>query len=90
MEVKILKENDKELELEVKGDKTIAVLVKAYLVQDERVDFAAFAQEHPLEGKTKLYLRVKEGSPRDVLKSAVERAKADFITFRTAFEEALK
>ncbi len=90
MDVKILKENDRELELEITGDKTIAVLLKAYLVQDENVDFAAFSQGHPLEGKTKLYLRVKSGSPRDALKAAVERAKADFITFRTAFEEAMQ
>lgn len=90
MEVTILKENDKELEVEIVGDKTIAVLIKSYLVQDDKVDFAAFAQEHPLKHATRLYLRVKEGDPRAVLKAAVERAKADFITFRTALEEALQ
>ena len=90
MDVKILKETDKEMEIEITGDKTIAVLLKSYLVQDENVEFAAFALGHPLEGKTKLFVRVKSGNLRDVVKAAVERAKADFIMFRTAFEEAMK
>lgn len=89
MDVRVLKENDRELEIEVVGDKTIAVLVKSYLLQDEKVEFAAFAQEHPLKHAVRLYLRVREGSPREVLKRAVERAKADFITFRTELEGTL-
>lgn len=90
MEVRVLKENEKELELEVLGDNTVAVLLKSYLLGDERVDFAAFAQGHPLERAIRLYLRVKEGDPRAVLKKAVERVKADLITLRAELEEALR
>jgi len=90
VEVRILKENEKELELEVLGDKTVAVLLKSYLLEDERVDFAGFAQGHPLEQAIRIYFRVREGDPRTVLKKAVERVKADLITLRAELEEALK
>ena len=90
MDVRICKKNDKELEVEVVGDKTIAVLIKSYILQDERAEFAAFAQGHPLEHSIRLYLRVREGDPEAVLKKAVERVKADLITFRAELEEALK
>lgn len=89
MDVRVLKENDVELEVEIIGDKTIAVLIKSYLAMDDRVDFAAFAQGHPLEHSVSLYFRVKEGDPRTVLKKVVERVKADLITLRAELEEAL-
>ncbi len=90
MEIHVLKDEGNELELEIYGDKTIPYLVKSYLVDDDRVDFVAIRTGHPLEGKVYLYLRAKEGSPRELLKSAVEKAKADLILFRTAFDELQK
>jgi DNA-directed RNA polymerase subunit L len=90
MEIEIVRKEGNEVEFDVIGDKTVAVLVTAYLLNDENVDFAAFRQDHPLENRIRVAVRVKDGDPLEAVKSAAEKAKADFIKFQMAFQEAMK
>ncbi|NPA76618.1 MAG: DNA-directed RNA polymerase subunit L [Candidatus Diapherotrites archaeon] len=83
MDVKLLKRDDKAVEISVSGDKTIAMLIRGYLLQDENVDFAAVAQDHPLVDEVRIFVRVKNGDPLDAVKSAIERAKADLIQLQS-------
>ncbi len=76
MKVNVVGEDERTIELEL-DDLTIASLLVKYLNEDGRTDVAAFRQEHPLEETVKLFLRVREGSPREVLRDAVAKALSD-------------
>jgi DNA-directed RNA polymerase subunit L len=90
MDVSLVKKDDKSAEIIIKGDPTITVLVRGYLLQDENVDFAAYRQDHPLFDEMRLFVRVKKGDPLEAIRLAIERAKADVISFETAVSDALK
>ena len=83
MDVKLIKKEDNAIEFAMTGDKTIAMLVRGYLLQDENVDFAAFAQDHPLVDEVRMFVRVKNGDPVEAVRSAIERAKADLIQLQS-------
>ncbi len=83
MDVKLIKKEDNAVEFAMTGDKTIAMLVRGYLLQDENVDFAAFAQDHPLVDEVRMFVRVKKGDPVEAIRSAIERAKADLIQLQS-------
>ncbi|NPA86933.1 MAG: hypothetical protein GXO00_02905 [Candidatus Diapherotrites archaeon] len=76
MKAEILREDEREMEVAM-DSLTIASMLARYLSDDPRVEFAAFKQEHPLVEKVTLFLRVKEGKPRDVLKENIQRALSD-------------
>lgn len=88
MKVEVLKEADNEMELSF-DNLTIASLLSKYLNEDPRVEFAAFREEHPLKEDVRLFFRVKEGNPREVLKEVVTRAIADVKELRDALLSSL-
>ena len=82
MNVEIVREEKKELEISVVGEGTLIALLREYLLQDEDVEFAAFKQEHPLTDRYFLLVRTKKGKPREALVRALERIKSDINAFR--------
>lgn len=80
---KVVKEEENLMEMETDSITVASLLVK-YLNLDERVEVAAFRQEHPLEDKVSIYFRVKEGSPRAVLKEVLSKIKSDIKELREA------
>lgn len=80
---KVVKEEENLMEMETDSITVASLLVK-YLNLDERVEVAAFRQEHPLEDKVSIYFRVKEGSPRVVLKEVLSKIKSDIKELREA------
>lgn len=70
MEVKVLKEDKNEIELEL-GNLTIAEILRVYLNKDSNVSFAAWKRAHPTE---KPVLKVK--SDGKTAKKAVSDAIA--------------
>ncbi len=83
MDVNLIRKDERSLEFSIKGDKTVAYLVRGYLLKDDNVDFAAVAQDHPLVDEVRFFVRVKSGDPVDAVKSAIERAKAELIQLQT-------
>jgi DNA-directed RNA polymerase II subunit RPB11 len=54
-----------------KEDHTLGNLLRAYLIKDERVVFAAYKVEHPLFAKFVMRIQTEEGySPREALRNA--------------------
>ncbi len=78
---KVVKEEGKLMEM-VTDSITLASLLVKYLNMDERVEVAAFRQEHPLEEKIDILLRVREGDPRTVLREVLSRIKSDVKELR--------
>jgi DNA-directed RNA polymerase subunit L len=77
MDIKILRKNEKELEIEV-GEETytLANLLNSYLLRQSGVD-SAFKVEHPLIPSFKMIIRARDKSPEDALKKALKDAIED-------------
>ena len=87
MELKTIKETTKELELEITGEnETILNPITEVLLQDKNVDYASYMADHPESNKRRLYIRVKQGKPKEVLLKAVKQLENEVKTFGKNFE----
>jgi len=87
MELNIINKNKKELEIEITGeDETILNPIIHILSQNDDVEYAACMADHPLENKRILYIRMKKGSPEEVLKKTIKQLKDEFTKFGKNFE----
>jgi DNA-directed RNA polymerase subunit L len=87
MELKTIKETTKELELEITGEnETILNPITEVLLQDKNVDYASYMADHPESNKRRLYIRVKQGKPKEVLLKAVKQLENEVKTFSKNFE----
>jgi DNA-directed RNA polymerase subunit L len=88
MDLKTIKKTKTELELEITGeDETILHPITHILLQNDDVEYAAFMADNPLAVKKRLFIRVKKGSPEDVLKKAVKYLEDEIKLFASNFEK---
>ena len=59
------------------NEESLFSLLKTYLEKDPAVDMAGYYKEHHLIDKTEFFIKVKKGSPVDVLKKALIVVKKD-------------
>ena len=91
MEIEIIKNEKDYLELVLKGEEYgIANTLKELLLEDEKVEFAAYRMDHPVIASPVLMIRTSEGTPLAALKSAVKKLKKQATEFRDALKEAKK
>jgi DNA-directed RNA polymerase subunit L len=87
MELKILRKTKTELEVEVTGeDETILHPITHILLENDDVEYAACMSDNPAAVKKRLFIRVKKGSPEDVLKKAVKYLADEIKQFGKNFE----
>jgi len=87
MELKTIKKTTKELELEITGEnETILNPITEVLLLDKSVDYASYMADHPDSNKRRLYIRVKQGKPEEVLLKAVKQLENEVKTFGKNFE----
>ena len=70
MELKILKDEKEDLEVQI-DSLTIAELLRVYLNKDDKVSFAAWKREHPTENPI-LAVKTKGKMAKKAVKDAVE------------------
>ena len=91
MDLKTIKKTSKELEIEITGEnETILNPITEVLLQDKDVDYASYMVDHPMSNKRRLYVRVKNGKPEDVLKKAIKQLENEAKAFGKNFEETKK
>lgn len=91
MEIKTIKKTAKELELEITGEtETILNPITEVLLNYKEVDYASYMAEHPESNKRRLYIRVSNGKPVDILKKAVKYLQDEIKTFSKDFETKTK
>ena len=91
MEIEIIKNEKDYLELTLKGEEYgIANMLKELLLDDEKVEFAAYRMDHPVIASPVLVIRTKEGTPLAALKSADKKLKKQATDFSDALKEAKK
>jgi DNA-directed RNA polymerase subunit L len=91
MELKIVKEDDRILFLEVPGETyTLTNTIRESLWEDKNVSEAAEVKEHPYLSQPKIFVKVTKGSPREALEKAAERIAEKAREFGEEFKKALK
>ena len=75
MEVKYLKDEKNEAEIEL-DNLTIAELMRAYLVKDDSVSFAAWKREHPSKSPI-LKLKTKGKTARKAIEDAISHIEKE-------------
>jgi DNA-directed RNA polymerase subunit L len=82
MEIKILKQDKKELDIEL-DNLTIAELLRNYLNQ-EGADLAVWKREHPTKP---IVLHIEADNPKTFLKKAIEKLRKDLDSTLDEFKK---
>jgi DNA-directed RNA polymerase subunit L len=91
MQLKVLKEDEKTLMLEVEGETvTFTNLLRKELWQDKSVSEASEKKEHPYIGGERILVKTERGSPRVALDKAATRISGQAKEFGEEFKRALK
>ena len=86
MELKKIRKTSKELELEIIGEnETMLNPITEILLKNKDVDYASYITDHPESNKRRLYVRVKNGEPIDILKKAVKQVESELKDFEKNF-----
>ena len=91
MKLRIINKNDREIEIEIEGEKhTFCNVLRKILVENEHVEMAGYKIPHPLSPKSIFYVRTKNNySPDKVLKDAAKNLKLKTNKFKKYFEKEL-
>ena len=84
MEIKILKQDKKELDVEI-DNLTIVELLRNYLNKDSSVKLAAWRRDHPTKAPV---LHIEAPSPKSALQKAIKAAEKDLIKYADEFKKA--
>ena len=91
MQLRIDKEKENEILLEIKGETvSFANLIRSELWNDKSVVEAACMKEHPYLAEPKIFVKVDKGSPITALDKAATRITDQAIEFREEFKRSLK
>ena len=92
MKVKVVKQTDNELKIEIEGaGHGISNLLQKKLLEDKKVDQAGYDVPHPLASNPVIYVRMKgKSSPLDAFLEAAEKAKESNEAFGDALKAAFK
>ncbi|VVC02010.1 DNA-directed RNA polymerase subunit L [uncultured archaeon] len=91
MEIEVIKNEKDYLEIAIKGEEYGMVnMLKELLLEDGKVEFAAFRMDHPQAASPVLMVRTSEGSPLFALRSAIKKLRKQATDFRDAIKEAKK
>ena len=92
MKVKILKNTDNELKIEVQGaGHSLLNLLQKTLLEDDTIEMAGYDVPHPLVDRGILYIRTKaKQNPEDVIKEATKKVHDLGKDFQKSFTKASK
>jgi DNA-directed RNA polymerase subunit L len=92
MKVKILKQTDNELKIEIEGaGHGICNLLQKKLLENKNVDQAGYDVPHPLASNPVIYVRMKgKSKPKDALLEAAQEAREENQAFGEALATVLK
>ena len=91
MELKTIKKTTKELEIEIKDEnETILNPITEVLLQNKDVEYASYITDHPESKTRKLFIKVKNGKPEDILLKAVKQLENEVKIFNKNFQDKIK
>ena len=92
MKIKVLKQTDNELKLEIEGEgHSLLNLLQKALLEDDNIAMAGYDVPHPLFDRGILYVQTKDKqNPEDVVKEAVKKVQTLNKDFDKSFKKASK
>ena len=91
MELKTIKKTAKELEIEITDEnETILNPITEVLLQNNDVEYASYMSDHPESKNRRLFLRVKEGKPEEILLKAVKQLENEAKNFTKTIQDKTK
>ncbi len=92
MKIKILKQTENELKIEIEGaGHGVCNLLQKKLLENKKVDQAGYDVPHPLASNPVIYVRMKgKAKPQEALLEAVQQARESNQAFGQALELAIK
>ena len=92
MKIKVLKQTDNELKLEIEGEgHSLLNLLQKALLEDDNIAMAGYDVPHPLFDRGILYVQTKDKqNPEDLVKEAVKKVQALNKDFDKSFKKASK
>ena len=85
--MKIIKNEKKELEIEITGEShSLCNALRTVLMEDKNVESAAYVIDHPIIGQPSLYIKAK--NPRQSLKKATKTLQKRCGEFKKLVESA--
>lgn len=91
MELKVVKQEDKTLVLEVPGETvTVTNALRSELWEDRNVKEAAHIKEHPYLAEPKVFVKTSRGKPQTALAKAADRIIKQAEEFADQFKKAMK
>ena len=91
MEMKVIKQEDKTLILELPEETvTVTNVIRGELWEDQNVSEAAHIKEHPYLAKPKIFVKTSKGKPQTALDKAVDRVAKQTDEFSEEFKKAAK
>ena len=88
MEINILGEDKKKIEIEIVGeDSTLCNALKDELWKDDNVDVAASKIDHPLVSNPTLIVEVSKKNPKDVVLKAADSLQSKFKKLKEEFNK---
>ena len=87
MEIKIIENKEKNLEVEVYGsDYTLMELIKKKLLDDKTVKVSLYTVEHPLLDGTRMVIETESGTAEKQLMKAASDSLAEIEEFKKALK----
>ncbi|MCW4018701.1 MAG: DNA-directed RNA polymerase subunit L [Candidatus Bathyarchaeota archaeon] len=92
MKIKVLKQTDNELKIEIDGSgHGVCNLLQKKLLEHKKIDQAGYDVPHPLASNPIIYVRTSgKVKPKEVLLEAAADARESNQAFGKALEEAIK
>jgi DNA-directed RNA polymerase subunit L len=92
MKVKVLKQTDNELKIEVEGaGHSLLNLLQKTLLEDDNIEMAGYHVPHPLFDRGILYVHTKEKQkPETVVREAAKKVHGLNKEFKKSFKKASK
>ena len=91
MELKVVKQEDNTLVLEMAGETvTTTNVLRGELWEDKNVSEAAQIKEHPYLANPKIFVKTSRGKPQTALKKAADSVMKKTEEFADQFKKAMK
>ena len=91
VEVKVISNEKKSLELEVSGcEQAVLTYIVEKLNKNSDVEFAAYKVDHPIIGSPKMIVKTKKENALDLVLEELENLGKELATFRKEFKNAVK
>lgn len=91
MELKVVKEDERKLLLELQGETVaFAHMLKDELWKDSNIKEAAAIKEHPYLSEPKIFVAVSRGTPRVALEKVADSISKQAKEFRDKLKSAMK